>query len=221
MDRVLEESLMVNKDQVEAWNSAHRQFTIDGFVEWFKHRKDKQGLIVDIGCGTGTLAFSLLDEFPNLKIKGFDGSPAMIDYAERTIKEKSLEDSYSVECKMIEDIEPIPECKTIISLGVLHHFADPIVFWKSLDRISPPGSVWMILDIHRAKDENEINEIIEVVSGTNKNNQLYIDDLANSLRAAFTEQEIRDQLSSLGLRFNIDLHINPVAGEIMMIQVKK
>lgn len=221
MIRIPEKSLMTEDDQVEAWNSAHRKFTIDGFVEWFKFRKNKTGLILDIGCGTAQLGLALLNEFKDIKIKGYDGSPTMVNRARKNIEDKGVTECIDIECCMIEDIPQVPDCTTIISLGVLHHFDDPMVFWKSLDRISPEGSVWMILDIVRPKDENELSTIIDEVKSMNHTNELYLADLENSLRSAFTVDEIRSQLSELGLNFGIEEHFNPIAGEILMIQVKK
>ena len=216
--RICEPALMEDEAQVKSWNNAHRKFSIGGFVEWFKHRKDRSGIIVDVGCGTGALGIELLTEFPKIKIKGFDGSALMIQYAKENIKNNNLEHAYEVECTMIEDVAPIKDCKTIVSLGVLHHFEDPIIFWNSLKQISSaPGVCWMILDIVRPNSESEVEEIIATVETKSAE---YTNDLRNSLYAAFTVDEVKNQLTSLNLIYDIDVHFNPIAGELMMIQVR-
>lgn len=216
--RICEPALMEDESQVKAWNNAHRKFSIGGFVEWFKHRKDTSGTIVDVGCGTGALGIEMLSVFPKIKIKGFDGSALMIEYAKENIKNNNLEHVYEVECSMIEDIAPIEDCKTIISLGVLHHFEDPVIFWNSLKRISSmPGTCWMILDIVRPENESEVDEILATIK--NKSFE-YENDLRNSLYAAFTVDEVKTQLTELNLTYDIDAHVNPIAGELMMVQVR-
>jgi 2-polyprenyl-3-methyl-5-hydroxy-6-metoxy-1,4-benzoquinol methylase len=219
IDRICESQLMEKEEQVISWNNAHRHYIVRGFVEWFRYRKDKSGIIVDAGCGTGLLGVELLSEFPELKIKAYDGSELMIKYANENIKKNNLENSYEASLSMIEDIGPIDDCKTIISMGVLHHYEDPMIFWNSLKSISSkPGSVWMIIDLVRPESRDELNEILYTIE--TKSSSTYIDDLKKSLYAAFSKQEVEDQLSSLGLPYRITKNINPIAGELMLIQVR-
>jgi hypothetical protein len=76
----------------------------------------------------------------------------------------------------------------------------------------------MIIDLVRPESRDELNEILYTIE--KKSSSTYIDDLKKSLYAAFSIKEVEDQLSSLGLPYRIIKNINPIAGELMLIQVR-
>jgi 2-polyprenyl-3-methyl-5-hydroxy-6-metoxy-1,4-benzoquinol methylase len=144
----------------------------------------------------------------------------MIELAQKNLEDANLTESVKLQNVMIQDVGPIPDVKTVISLGVLHHFENPNEFWESIIRITDgTPSVAMVLDLVRPEEEWVIDELEALFKDTHP--ELYVQDTLNSLRAAFTEEEVRNQLSQLELNHDIKVHINPATGaELMLIQVK-
>jgi trans-aconitate methyltransferase len=47
-------------------------------------------LILELGCGAGVLARSLLELFPQATVYGYDGSPAMLEHARRALSNRPV-----------------------------------------------------------------------------------------------------------------------------------
>lgn len=216
LPRVPETALIEDKEEINSWNIINRTLIDTSFAEWFKFRKDKSGTIVNLGCGIANLEIALLDQIYDLKFLSVDGSAGMIEVAKQNIHNNGLDDNVTLKNCMIEDVGHIPDCKTVISHGVLHHFEDPYQFWNAAIKIPKSGGILMIMDLIRPNTDEEVEEII---SEWGQNNSEYIDSLRRSLHAAFTEDEIKEQLNSLGLEHQVLSFSGPDAGNLMMISV--
>jgi ubiquinone/menaquinone biosynthesis C-methylase UbiE len=83
---------------------------------------EQPALVLDVGCGTGTLAASLLQANPLVRILGIDGDPQVLDRA-RTKTARFADRASFVHGQA--DSLPIPDGSTdaVIASLLLHHLA--------------------------------------------------------------------------------------------------
>jgi len=215
--RIPEPALIENKNEIDSWAMINRNLVNTSFSEWFKFRKNKEGIIVNLGCGVANLEVTLLDVIDDLHFLSVDGSKGMIETARQTIKSNGIEDYVTLKNIMIEDVGYVENCNTVISHGVLHHFEDPTVFWNSASKIPEAGGIIMVMDLLRPNTEEELENI---VAEWGQDNEEYIDSLRRSLYAAFTEQEVREQLTNLEMEHEVLTFEGADSGNLMMISAK-
>jgi ubiquinone/menaquinone biosynthesis C-methylase UbiE len=131
----------------------------------FQEKKIKQALvnqlqlkgtetILDFGCGTGTLAIMIKDQFPSVNIIGIDVDAEIIGIAEKKIKAKGL----SIHLKKF-DGESLAffghqQFDRIVSSLVFHHIPTTTkrTILSQLYRITKPGGELHIADFGKPKN---------------------------------------------------------------------
>lgn len=212
MERILEPEIMDGILQVEEFDSANRDYSIKSIVYWFeKMIPIRTGTIVDIGCGTCKLDIELCKRFPGLSILGIDGSSNMIELAKKNISENKL--NINVKHEMFNNLILDPhEC--VISIGTLHHVHDHKIFWETIKRITRPGSYVFVSDILRPKDLTDVEIIIENLIPDST--LVWKQDFKNSLCAAYSLAEIKEQLDIHDINLSINIQKNNI-GEMIII----
>lgn len=191
MKRVVEPELMIDPLQVQSYYKNDRDQIKHLFkLAYMSVKKQVPETMVDLGCGPGDLTEEMAMIHPSTKIVGIDNSAEMLSLT-------SNHDNITFEQRSITDITQ--RYDRVISSLTLHHFHDPLEFWKSIKRISPTDV--FILDFIRPDTEEELQEIV-------KFKEPYLDDIfrldfENSLRACFTVEEIKSQLDACGLTFSV------------------
>ena len=99
-------------------------------IEWLKYvlekkSPDKISTVLDIGCGGGTLLYSLHERIPSLEIFGVELNPGYADLAKRRLEGEIRNESYSsgVFNKKFD---------LIINTKVLEHIPDPLPFLSEI-----------------------------------------------------------------------------------------
>lgn len=110
--------------------------------------RDEPLVAVEIGIGTGWLSAAVLREFPEARVIGLDGSPAMLraagellaPYKERVeLRRFRLEDASWV--------DGLPPVRIFLSSLVLHHldgFGKRGLFVRLFDRLEPGGALLFV-----------------------------------------------------------------------------
>jgi trans-aconitate methyltransferase len=207
MKRILEPSeLMLMEDQCNEYFNANRIRMRKFFIQQLVNTIEVSGTIADLGCGPCDYDVCISKIFPTITIDAYDGSAAMIALAK---KNTILFPNINVLHKTIETIDK--KYDVIISANTLHHFSNPAVFWKSVKSMSTGCTNIFIMDLLRPNSISELDNIIN--SSSIELTKLFKKDFKDSLQAAFTEQEIKEQL------LNYDLHLSTItyAGELDII----
>ncbi|WP_433061427.1 class I SAM-dependent DNA methyltransferase [Dactylosporangium sp. CS-033363] len=84
------------------------ELAIPTMLEFLREAGIRDGLVADLGCGSGVLARALLDA--GYDVLGVDLSPAMVDLARRNAPGARIERASFV------DVE-LPECAAVLSVG--------------------------------------------------------------------------------------------------------
>lgn len=204
MDRVLEPELMLNLDQAAAYAAAsfeepHRKCMALLF-ENFLGICPK--LVLDLGCGPGDITHRLARMYPTSQVVGVDASPAMLSLANKRRIIERVGNLEFVEGRIPDLPQNIVEAKwdLIVATNILHHLPDPSVFWRMLKQNNWTRIPFFLSDLHRPEDEEMVKWCVNEYA--REEPEIHIEDYRNSLRAAFTLDEIDAQLHAAGLPFN-------------------
>jgi SAM-dependent methyltransferase len=205
MERILEPELMDDERQSIAYAradfGASNQSFVDGLMRDFPRGMRSA---VDIGCGPGDVDVRLARAAHDLVITAVDGSGPMIALAAEAIRAAGLEQRIELICARV----PTPilgdhAFDAVLSKDLLHHLPDPSVLWKEIARLGRPGAVVYVMDLVRPPAPDATRRIVETAAGSE--DPILRVDFYNSLCAAFTVDEVRDQLAAAGLDRRVTL----------------
>lgn len=203
---------MSGPEQCSAFETAPRKILRDIFLNYIKKSIVIESNIIDLGCGPADYIIELCKENPNLKITGVDGSAEMISIAQKAVYKSNLSNQIFLKNVLFDEINE--KYNTVISTNTLHHLHNPNEFWKVIKKISNKNL--FVLDLLRPDTEEEVEKIIELHAANT--NLYYQNDFRNSLKAAFTLQEIKKQLFDHNLTHlkveNLDNKIVIIYGSI-------
>lgn len=220
MQRVCEPELMNAADQARAYAEADFSASDQALVERIEalFGADLGPLVVDLGCGPGTISFRLADRFPASVVLGIDGAPAMLAIAQQQLQQQRLPPgrvqfrAAVLPCPALE-AELQGRCTAVVSNSLLHHLHDPQVLWRTVLRLATSGAALYVQDLRRPADEASVAALVaEQMAGAPA---VLRHDFAASLRAAFTPAEVEEQLRCAGLAA---LQVQPVGGRHLEIQ---
>ncbi len=205
MDRVPEPEVMEDEQQAIAYARADFSSSNQMFVEGLLNASvSRLGTILDIGCGPGDIPIRLAKAKSSVYIVAVDASDVMVRLANDAVEKADL-------ARRVRIAEGrIPGLKVrrggfdaIISKDLLHHLPDPMVLWEEAKRLGRPGTVLYVMDLFRPATREDAKAIVESVSANEP--EILRRDFYNSLLAAFTPDEVRDQLRKAGLAFEVEI----------------
>lgn len=204
MERIVEPELMIEEEQSLAYAQADFEQPHNYFIQLFREKFGQyiKGNVLDLGCGTGDITLRFAKAYPNCKIDGIDGSQAMLSYAQKTLA--ISEESISQRINFIQGILPgtsllSSDYTAIISNSLLHHLHNPFVLWDTFKKYSNEGTKIFIMDLFRPASMEEAKALVNNYAG---NEPLILQrDFLNSLCAAFTLNEVQEQLNSQNLDY--------------------
>jgi len=203
MERVLESELMDDELQSIAYAradfSASNQFFVDGFINDFPQRLRTA---VDIGCGPGDVMIRLARALPDLHITAIDASAPMIALARGAVMTEGASDRIELVQGYVPGVAlQAHSFDAVLSKDLLHHVPDPSVLWKEIARLARPGAVIYVMDLVRPSTPEEARRIVDRVAA--REDPILREDFYNSLCAAFTVDELREQVAAAGLDLEV------------------
>ncbi|MCT7560736.1 class I SAM-dependent methyltransferase [Aliarcobacter butzleri] len=118
-------------ERAKDWDK--KQTTLDKSDACINHLKEKIDFsniknILDYGCGTGLIAFNLVEE--NNEVLGLDNSSGMIEEFNKKVKEKNLSNIKAKKHNILEEDLPKNSFDLIVISMSLHHIEDIDMFFK-------------------------------------------------------------------------------------------
>ncbi len=205
MERIVEPEVMDDEEQAVAYAladfSSSNQTFVDGLLD---EPSFKLKNVLDIGCGPADVPIRLARAKPSIRITAVDASGAMVRLAREAICAAGLDREIQVIEGRIPGLRlPDADFDAILSKDLLHHLADPMVFWEEVKRLGRRGMAVYVMDLFRPKTEEDARSIVESVSGGEP--EIVKRDFYHSLLAAFTPAEVEDQLRRAGLALAVDI----------------
>ena len=216
MKRVLEPELMSDKQQAIAYANANFEEPHNHFLELLKYSIEKKstfsGDVIDLGTGAADIAIRLANSYPSFNIDAIDGSIAMLEEAKKAINRANLRSRIKLIHASIQKIGAMEkEYAIVMSNSLLHHLHDPMVLWKLIKKVKGTPII-IIMDLMRPKNTKEVDELVYKYARSEP--EILQRDFRNSLRAAFTPEEIFLQLRNTGLE---SLNISTVSDRHLLI----
>ena len=151
-------------------------------------------VILDLGCGPGNITLPLARRFPGAQVIGVDGSPAMLAVARERADQQGLQ--IDLRCSTLQGLalEPVD---LIVSNSLLHHLHEPDLLWRLTRRFAAPGCRVLHRDLRRPVSLAEVHRLQQLHCPDAP--AVLIQDFCASLVAAFTPEEVRQQLAAAGL----------------------
>jgi cyclopropane fatty-acyl-phospholipid synthase-like methyltransferase len=165
------------------------------------------GAILDIGCGPAAIALRLARRFPDCEIHGVDGAPQMLSYGKKAVQRAGLEHQVRLICGILPGRLPTlrKRYEVIISNSFLHHLANPMILWNAIHDYSQPNAAVLIIDLLRPENNKQVQSLVDKYMPHAPS--LLRQDMMHSLRAAFTQDEVRAQIQEAGLGESLFLNM--------------
>jgi ubiquinone/menaquinone biosynthesis C-methylase UbiE len=200
MKRTPEPELMDEQDQAAAYAAADWSESHGKIPGYFRERFPDftAGQVIDLGCGTADVTIRFVRAFPGLKVVGVDGSEAMLSFGRRSVHAAGLDSRITLEKRYLPD--PSIETRRFdaaICNSLLHHFADPVVLWRTAAHCVKPGGPVLLIDLVRPPDHETAVEFVKKHAAGAP--PVLERDFTASLHAAYTVDEVREQLIRAGL----------------------
>ena len=146
------------RNRLSGWYKAQADYAIAELGE------SEEGLVLDVGCGTGRLLRKAVGARPKLQGLGIDISGEMISTARAEATRECVESLVFLESDW-ESIEPV-----VLETGVgsrpiiaavcvssLHYFSDPPAAVRKIYECLSPGAKFVLVD--RAKDRSMLTQL--------------------------------------------------------------
>src|SRR3989442_1664850 len=191
MERILEPEVMDDAAHALAYARADFADVNRGFVARFRTAfPDLAGSrVVALGGGPGDIATRLARVLPALAVTAVDASVPMLDLARAAMREAGLERTIGL---VGARLPALPfrsgSFDAVIANSLLHHLAEPTVFWREVQRLGRPRAGVLVMDLCRPDSPSHARERVELHAGGES--PLLKQDFYNSLRAAFTPAEV-------------------------------
>ena len=199
MQRVPEPELMDAPEQARAYAEADFSEPNSLFVEFaLSHLSDTpSGRLVDLGCGPGDICLRLARALPGWHITGLDAGPNMLALAREALASNKLSDRVEFIHAHLPDHSLTGRFEAVVSNSLLHHLPEPSTLWNTVAALAAPGAFVQVMDLHRPVDKHTAAEL--VAGHADGEPDVLRQDFYNSLLAAWTADEVADQLRRAGL----------------------
>lgn len=218
LERIPEPELMNDEEQAKAYAYADFSEPHNLFIKTFQQKFPAilpgfNDTVLDLGCGPCDVTRRFAQAYKDTGFHAVDGSFEMLKHAQHINQQQG----FTHRIKLIEGVIPgvtLPQQKyhAIISNSLLHHLANPFVLWQTIKQHAKPFAHVFVMDLMRPVDEQTV-KFLSSEYAANEPNVLRI-DFENSLRAAFTLDEVQQQLEESGLA---KLNVEQVSDRHMII----
>ena len=199
MHRTPEPELMDEPAQARAYAEADfsepNQLFADAVAETLG--QTHRGRLLDLGCGPGDICLRLARALPDWRIVGLDAGPNMLKLAAAAVADSDQGGRIELIQARLPEHGLTRPFDAIVSNSLLHHLPDPMTLWHSVVELAQPGTYVQVMDLHRPDSLARARWLVdEHAAGAP---EILRQDFYNSLLAAWTIEEVRDQFEQAGL----------------------
>ena len=202
MQRVPEPELMSDEDQAMAYANADFEEPHNHFISLLKDSVanvlPESGIAMDLGCGAADISIRFAKAFQSYQVDGLDGSAAMLAEGEKAINISELNHRINLIQDYLEETSLVSkEYNLVFSNSLLHHLHEPMLLWNCIKNAKGNPAVF-IMDLMRPDNDDEVARMVNEYA--NGEPEVLQRDFYNSLKAAFTPDEVEQQLTEAGLQ---------------------
>lgn len=201
MERMPEPELMDSPEQAAAYAGADFSESNDlvaGRVLGLVREGDVELSVVDLGCGPADIAIRLAKRRPTFRIDAVDAGPNMLARAREALVAQGLLDRIRlIEARLPSTQLEAGSYDVVLSNSLLHHLPDPMALWEGVRNLAKRGAAVCVMDLRRPHDLDAAHELTQTYAGDAP--PVLRNDFFSSLQAAYTPEEVIDQLRRVGL----------------------
>ena len=205
MQRIPEPELMDDEAQARAYAEADFEEPHSYFIELFQQTFPALGVngsVLDLGCGPADISLRFVKAYPECVLHGVDGAAAMLTLGEQAVQQAGLKHRIRLLQGYIPGVAlPLQQYDVVISNSLLHHLADPMALWQTVQAYAAPTAAVFIMDLMRPESTQQAQALVEEYAAGEPD--ILQHDFYHSLLAAYTPQEVQHQLEVLGLPFTV------------------
>jgi ubiquinone/menaquinone biosynthesis C-methylase UbiE len=155
---------------------------------------------LDLGCGPADITLALARAYPRARVQGLDGAEAMLSFGRRALDaEPALAKRVELMCERLPSPRlPRARFDALLSNSLLHHLAEPQVLWQTVRDCARPGAAVLVMDLARPATPEAVDRVVAEYAADAPS--VLRRDFRNSLFAAFTRDEVMEQLDLAGLQ---------------------
>ncbi len=157
----------------------------------------ESAVAADLGAGPADISARVLARRPGWRIAAVDAAPAMLALAREALPPEALRQVALLRADAKATPFPDGSLDVVFSNSILHHLPDPAPFWREVRRIAAPGALVCLRDLARPASGSAARAIVRTYAAAES--ELLQKEFFDSLRAAFTVEEVRAQLATAGL----------------------
>jgi ubiquinone/menaquinone biosynthesis C-methylase UbiE len=201
--------LMLDAEQARAYGTADLS-RINGtlLAEFQRHFSAfSGGRVLDLGCGTADISIRFARAFPEATVVGIDGSPAMLEVGRGNVSSNNLQAQIELRLGYLRDaFMQAGKAHAILANSLLHHLTEPADLWHTVHACALPGAPVMVVELIRPVDPEGAHALVEKYAG--RAHPRVQEDFFNSLCAAYTVEDVQNQLREVGLT---NIHVEAVS----------
>ena len=163
--------------------------------------------VLDVGTGTALIPIELCARTAGFDVVAIDLAQHMLDLAEKNVARAGLSERIRlvrVDAKATGEGEGA--FAAVVSNSIVHHIPEPPSVIAEMWRLTAPGGLLFVRDLHRPKDDAEVDHLVERYGGTPPEDPAARPSFEHqrslfraSLCAALTVAEVQAILAPLGI----------------------
>jgi ubiquinone/menaquinone biosynthesis C-methylase UbiE len=201
MERIVEPELMLDPEQASAYSDADFTVPHQAAIERFRARFPRftGGRVLDLACGPADVTVRFARAYPTSIVFGVDGSAAMLALGRGRVAEAGLDERIRLEEHILPDPElaALDAFDAVFCTSALHHFHDPSALWDTVRACAGPETIVLVQDLMRPDSVATARAFVDRYAGDEP--EVLRRDYFHSLCAAFTVDEVRNQVVAAGL----------------------
>ena len=123
---------------------SHRWRTAENSAAYLLPHLTQHALILDIGCGPGTITADLADRVPRGRVTGIDAAPDIIEQARALTRGRGNLDFAAGDVYALD--YPAGAFDVVHAHQVLQHLGDPVKALREMRRVTRPGGLIAVRD---------------------------------------------------------------------------
>ena len=207
MQRIPEPELMDDEAQARAYAEADFEEPHSHFIQLFQQSFPElsfKGCVLDLGCGPADISLRFANAYPECALHGVDAAAAMLAFGDKAIERAGLQGRIRLLQGYLPGVGlPLQQYDTVISNSLLHHLADPMVLWQTVQEYAAPAAPVFIMDLMRPESTSQAQAMVDEYAAGEP--EVLQHDFYHSLLAAYTPQEVQQQLGVLALPLTVNV----------------